>query len=39
MADRRLKKEWFYLDYTYKSTNNDKNVIKMINIELEIKIN
>lgn len=39
MADRRLKKEWFYLDYIYKRTNNDKDVIKMINIELEIKIN
>ena len=39
MADRRLKKEWFYLDYIYIRPNNEKYVIKMINIKLEIKIN
>jgi len=39
MADRRLKTEWFYLEYIYKRINNEKPEIKMINIVLGIKIN
>ncbi len=39
MANRRLEREWFYLERINIRTNNKIHTIEMINILLEIKIN
>jgi len=39
MANRRLEREWFYLERIDVRTNNEIHTIEMINILLEIKIN